>query len=94
MRFARSREVMICFCSSHWLTPNCSRISLPLKTRNFSSNFSLEFALPLERQVCRADDQNPFDEAPKLEFADQESGHDGLARTLHRRRAGSARWAA
>ena len=41
----------------------------------------LEFALPLERQVCRADDEYPLDEAPELEFADQEAGHDGLART-------------
>ena len=27
------------FCSIHCLTPNCSRMSLPLKTSNFSSNF-------------------------------------------------------
>src|SRR6516225_8898416 len=40
-RLARSSEVTSCFCSSHWLTPNWSRMSSPLMTKNFSSNFSL-----------------------------------------------------
>lgn len=41
VRLASSSDVMTFFCSSHWLTPNWSRMSLPLRTKNFSSNFSL-----------------------------------------------------
>ena len=42
--------------------------------------FFPEFPLPLERQVRGADDEHPFNEAAELEFADEEAGHDGLAR--------------
>ena len=71
---------MTCGVSSHWLTPNCSRIWSPLRTMNFSSNLSLQFALPLEGEVGRADDQNPLGQSAQLEFADQQARHDRLAR--------------
>ena len=38
-----------------------------------------EFTLPLEGEVGRADDEDAFDQAAQLEFAHQQSGHDGLA---------------
>src|SRR5437763_16460580 len=39
----------------------------------------LEFALPLEGEVRRGDDQDALAHAPELEFLDQQAGHDGLA---------------
>ena len=39
-----------------------------------------QFPLPLERQVCRTDDEDSLGEPPQLEFADEQAGHDGLAR--------------
>ena len=39
-----------------------------------------ELPLPLEGQVRGAHDQDAFDQASKLELADQQAGHDGLAR--------------
>ena len=52
----------------------------PLQHQELLVELLLEFALPLKRQVGRADDENPFDEAPQLEFADEQAGHDRLAR--------------
>lgn len=40
-----------------------------------------EFALPLEREVRGAHHENPLDESPQLQFADEQAGHDGLARS-------------
>ena len=41
----------------------------------------LELALPLKRQIGGTHDQDALDQASKLELADQQAGHDGLART-------------
>ena len=38
------------------------------------------FALPLEGEVCRADDEDALNQAAQLEFLEQQAGHDGLAR--------------
>src|SRR6202035_2225353 len=70
VRLARSSDVMSCFCSSHWLTPNWSRMSSPLMTKNFSSNFSLS---------SRCHNQDALAHAPELEFLVQQPGHDRLA---------------
>jgi hypothetical protein len=51
---------MIFFCSGHWLTPNCSRISPPFKDQKLLIELLLEFPLPLEAEVGRADDENPL----------------------------------
>src|SRR5207249_7946423 len=40
----------------------------------------LEFSLPLEREVCRRDDENSFDEATNLQLFNEEPGHDRLSR--------------
>src|SRR3989442_5403861 len=40
-----------------------------------------QFALPLEGQIRRTDDEDALCQATKLQFADEEPGHDGLART-------------
>ena len=40
----------------------------------------LEFTLPLEGEVGRGDDQRPTDQAPSLEFLEQQPRHDRLAR--------------
>ena len=39
----------------------------------------LEFPLPLEGEVGRADDQNALGQAAQLQFPDQQAGHDRLA---------------
>ena len=65
--------------SSHWFTPNWSRMSWPFMTRNFVVELLLEFALPLEGEVGRADDQDALGEAAQLELADEQPGHDRLA---------------
>ena len=39
----------------------------------------LKLALPLEGEVGRADDQDAIGQAAKLQFADQQPGHDGFA---------------
>ena len=72
---------MTCLCSIHWLTPNWSRTVAALEDEEGLVELLLELALPLERQVGRADDQNPLDEAAQLELADEQAGHDGLAGT-------------
>ena len=46
------------FCSSHWLTPNCSRMSSPLRTMNFSSNFSLSSRCHWKARLAGANDQD------------------------------------
>lgn len=40
----------------------------------------LQFPLPLEREVRGTDHENPLGQAPKLQFADEQSGHDRLPR--------------
>ena len=42
-----------------------------LENEEFFVKFLVELALPLESEVCRADDENPLDEAPQLQFPDQ-----------------------
>ena len=64
---------MTCFCSSHWLTPNWSRMSWPLMTRNFVVELLLQLALPLEGEVGRADDQDALGEPPSFELADEQA---------------------
>ena len=54
-------------------------MSWPFITRNFVVELLLQFALPLEREVGRADDQDALGEAAKLQFADEQAGHDRLA---------------
>ena len=39
-----------------------------------------KFALPLKGMVGGADHQDPLDEAPQLEFADQQARHDRFSR--------------
>ena len=78
-RLARSRDVMTCFCSSHWLTPNWSRMSPPLRTRNFSSNFSLSsrchWKARLAGQTIRIRSARPRSFSSRM----SKPGHDGLA---------------
>jgi hypothetical protein len=50
-------------------------------TRNFVSNFLLQLALPLKREIRRAHDQDSLGQAAQLELADEKAGHDGLAST-------------
>ena len=52
-----------------------------LEHHEFLVELFLEFALPLERQIRRTDDQDPFNETPEFEFADQQARHDGLPGT-------------
>ena len=39
----------------------------------------LHFALPLEGEVGRRDDEGALDQAANLQFLDEQAGHDGLA---------------
>ena len=48
-------------------------------TRNFVVELLLQFALPLEGEVGRADDQDALGQAAQLELADEQPRHDGLA---------------
>ena len=65
--------MMTCFCSSHWFTPNWSRMSSPLMTRNFSSNFSFSsrchWKARLAGQTIRMRSAQPA----QLQFADQQA---------------------
>ena len=45
----------------------------------FLVKFLLQLALPLEGKVGRADDEDALDQTAQLQFADQQTGHDGLA---------------
>ena len=78
-RFARSSDVMTCLFSSHWLMPNWSRMWSPLRTTNFSSNFSFSSRCHWNVEVRGADDKDPFGQPAELQFADEQSRHDGLA---------------
>src|SRR5437867_3892033 len=41
----------------------------------------LQLALPLEGQIRRTDDEDALCQATKFQFADEQTRHDGLART-------------
>ena len=52
---------------------------ISLDDQEFLVELFLQFSLPLERQVRRADDKDALGEAAELEFPDQEARHDSLA---------------
>ena len=52
-----------------------------LMTVKVSWNLSCSLPPPLVGQVGRGDDQRPFDQAPELQFLEEQAAHDGLART-------------
>ena len=54
---------------------------LALHDQELRVELLLQLALPLEGEVRRADDQDALGEAPKLQLADEQARHDGLART-------------
>ena len=43
------------------------------------SKFVLQFALPLECEVRRSNDQDTLNQTARLEFLQEETGHDGLS---------------
>src|SRR6185312_7288414 len=51
----------------------------PLQHFELLVEFLLELALPLEREVGRADDEHALDQLAQLQLADKEAGHDRLA---------------
>ena len=53
---------------------------LALHHQKLGIELLLQFALPLEGEVGRADDQNAFGEPPKLQLANEKAQHDRLAR--------------
>ncbi|MDW8470219.1 MAG: hypothetical protein RML56_16030 [Burkholderiales bacterium] len=53
---------------------------LALQHHELGVEFLLQFPLPLESEVGRADDEDALGKAAKLQLADQESRHDGLSR--------------
>ena len=55
-------------------------MSWPFITRNFVVELLLQFALPLEGEVGRADDQDALGEAAELQLANEQARHDRLAR--------------
>ena len=71
---------MTCDRSSHWLIPNCSRMIAAFDDLELLVELLLQLALPLEGEVGRADDEDALDQAAQLQFADQQAGHDRLAR--------------
>ena len=71
--------MMTCGCSSHWLMPNCSRMSSTFEDHELLVELLLQFALPLKGKVCRADDQDALGQSAQLQFADEQARHDGLA---------------
>ena len=70
MRLARSSEVMICRCSSHWLTPNASTDVAALEHDELLVDLVVELPLPLECEARGVGDYGTFDEFAKLELAD------------------------
>ena len=59
--------------------PNCSRMIAALQDDELLVELFLQLALPLKCQVCRADDQDTFGQPAKLQFPDEQPGHDRLA---------------
>ena len=72
---------MIWRFSSHWLIPNCSRISPPFRTTNFSSNFSLSSRCHWKVRFAGHNDENPLYQAAKLQLPDEQTRHDRFAGT-------------
>ena len=50
-----------------------------LENEELLIEFFLQFPLPLEGEVGRADDENPLGKPAQLKFADEEPSHDRLA---------------
>jgi hypothetical protein len=79
-RLARSSDVMTRLRSSHWLTPNWSRMSWPFRTRNFSSNFSFSsrchWKARFAGQTIRMRSARPRSSSSRMSRPD----HDRLAR--------------
>ena len=51
----------------------------PLRTRNFSSKFLLQFPLPLKSEVSRTNDHDTFGKSVEFSFANEKARHDRLA---------------
>ena len=59
-------------------TPNWTRRAATAKDET-SHRLRSTLPLPLEAQVGRGDDQDPFGQPAELQLPNQEAGHDGLA---------------
>ena len=81
VRLARSSEVMTLLLLQPLVDAELVADVAALQDEELLVELLLQFPLPLEGQVGRADDQDPFGQAAQLQFTDEKAGHDRLAGT-------------
>ena len=79
MRETHETDVMTWFFSCHGFDAVIRAQHVAADDLELLAELVLQFALPLEGEVGRRDDQGALDQAANLQFLDQQAGHDGLA---------------
>ena len=79
VRLARSSDVMTRLLLQPLVHAELVADVLALHDEELLVELLLQFALPLEGEVRRADDQDALGEAAELQFPDEQAGHDRLA---------------